>query len=206
MKKPIFFATCTYGISFIILANSAANSVAFGQSVLEAAGATLDPGKVCAIAVSVNTFCCLLHCISRRWGIWLNNILGMVKMLMVFFFIIIGFIWMESSVTSANFNTSTSFSGDSIPTSPHRYAEALLFVMFPYSGFHQLNYVSYDHAPVDQMLSGTDTLTKVLAEIDQPQRKFKWAAGFGVLFISILYIVVNVVYVSVTLARTGSCR
>jgi hypothetical protein len=56
------------------------------------------------------------------------------------------------------------------------------------------------------MLSGADTLTKVLAEIDQPQKKFKWAAGLGVLFISILFIVVNVVYVRVTLACTNSYR
>jgi amino acid transporter len=147
LKKPAFFATCTYGISFIILGNSAANCVAFGQGVLEAADVTLNPGRVFGIAIAVNSFCCLLHSISRRWGIWLINFLGTIKLLMVFFFIIIGFIWLKHDVANANLDSGTSFSSEHSPKMPYLYAEALLFILFPYSRFHQLNYVSCTRQP-----------------------------------------------------------
>ncbi len=137
----MFLATCIYGISFIVLGNSAANCVAFGQAVLDAANIPLSPGKVFGISFAVNTFCCLLHSISRRWGILLNNFLGSVKLLMLFFFIIIGFIWMKSGVANANLDSRTAFSTTNSPKLPFLYAEALLFIMFPYSGFHQINYV-----------------------------------------------------------------
>jgi len=148
LKKPEFFATCVYGISFILLGNSSANCVAFGQSVLEAADVTLTPGKVFGVAIAVNSFCCLLHSISRRWGILLNNFLGTIKLLMLLWFIIIGFVWMKHDVASANLDPSTSFSRENnTPRMPYNYAESLLFIMLPYSGFHQANYVSYAHQP-----------------------------------------------------------
>jgi hypothetical protein len=37
----------------------------------------------------------------------------------------------------------------------------------------------------------------VLAEIDKPHKKFKWAAGLSVLFISLMFIAINIVYVSI---------
>jgi amino acid transporter len=143
----MFFATCVYGISFIILGNSAANCIAFGQAVLDAAAVSPSPGKVIGVAFAVNTFCCLLHSISRRWGILLNNFLGTVKLAMLFFFIIIGFIWMKSDVANANLDSRTAFSRKSSQNGPFLYAEALLFVMFPYSGFHQINYASCCNQP-----------------------------------------------------------
>jgi amino acid transporter len=148
IRNPAFFATCFFGISFIILGNTAANSVAFGQSVLDAANVSVSPGKVCAIALAVNTFCCLLHGISRKWGILLNNFLGTVKFLMLLFFIVIGFVWLKSSVANANLSASTSFTTDHSPKLPYKYAEAALFVLFPFGGFHQVNYVGVDHHAV----------------------------------------------------------
>lgn len=136
-------ATCLFGVSFLILGTTAANSVAFGQNVLLASQVDLTPGKVCAIALAGNTFCCLLHSISRRWGIRLNNVLGSVKFLMLIFIILIGLIWVDHSVAAANFDTSSTFSSQNSPKLPYRYTEAILFVMFAFGGFHQVNYVSH---------------------------------------------------------------
>jgi amino acid transporter len=132
-----------YGMTFIILGNTAANSVAFGQNVLTAANAELTPGRVCGLALRVNLFCCLLHSISRKTGIWLINLLGTVKLLMIIFFLLIGIIWQDPKVVSEDLNIHTVFQRTSQATRvPFKYAEAVLFIMFPYSGFHQVNYVS----------------------------------------------------------------
>ena len=145
LKRPVFLATCLFGIAFIILENSAHNSLAFAQNVLSASHAEITPGKVVAIVLAVNTFCCLLHAISRKWGIIMNNVFGTVKFLILVFIVIIGLIWINRDVAKSNFDASTSFSMADSPRSPYRYAEAFLFVIFPYGAFHQLNYVRLAH-------------------------------------------------------------
>jgi amino acid transporter len=148
----MFLATCLFGICFIVLENSSHNSIAFAQNILDASFTPATPGKIIAIAVAVNTFCCLLHAISRRWGIIINNVFGTVKFLILVFVILVGLIWINRDVASDNFDTSTSFSLPSRPTSPYRYAEAFLWVIFPYGTFHQLNYVC--NIPADPSRSG----------------------------------------------------
>src|ERR1700694_2552335 len=142
LKRPMFLATCLFGIAFMVLDNSAHNSIAFGQSMLDAGHAEATPGKIIAIALAVNTFCCLLHAISRKWGIILNNAFGTVKFFILVFIVLIGLIWINRDVASSNFDVSTSFSTANSPKYPYPYAEALLFVIFPYGAFHQVNYVS----------------------------------------------------------------
>lgn len=109
-------ATCVYGITFIstlkwllfflpwqiyskvnadfsiVQEQTAANSVSFASNILDAAHITLTPGKVIAIAIAANTTCCLLHALSRKWGIILNNVFGSVKLLILVFLIICGFV------------------------------------------------------------------------------------------------------------------
>ncbi len=137
----MFLATCLFGITFIVLENTAPNSIAFAQNILDAADAQATPGKVIAIAIAANTFCCLLHSLSRRWGILLNNFLGVVKFCILIFVIIIGLVWINTGVSNPNYAPSTSFTAETSPRLPYRYAEAFIYVMFPYGGFHQINYV-----------------------------------------------------------------
>ncbi len=85
----------------------------------------------------------MLHSMSRKWGIRLNNLLGSLKLLMIFIMIVFGFVWLDRSVSDVNFNSSTAFSKTArTPTGIYRYAEALIYVIFPFGGFHQANYVS----------------------------------------------------------------
>src|ERR1700736_6706470 len=123
LKRPMFLATCLFGIAFIILENSGHNSIAFAQNVLDAAHAEATPGKIIAIALAANTFCCLLHAISRRWGIILNNVFGTVKFFILAFIVITGLIWINRDVANSNFDVSTSFSTLNSPRSPFPYAE-----------------------------------------------------------------------------------
>ena len=124
-----------------MLENTAPNSIALAQNILDAAQAPATPGKIIAIAVGANTFCCLLHSLSRRWGILLNNFLGLVKVSILLFVIIIGLVWINRGVSAENYDRATSFSSATAPRLPYRYAEAFIYVMYPYGGFHQINYV-----------------------------------------------------------------
>ncbi|KAK4102514.1 hypothetical protein N658DRAFT_523091 [Parathielavia hyrcaniae] len=179
LKLPRYLATCIFGVSFLVFGNTATNSVAFAKAVVQAAvGTAPSPGNIVGIAMAANTFSCLLHGMSRRWGLWLNNLLGMLKLLILILLIIFGLAWRDNSVSSANFSSDTSFS--KTPATPHgvyRYAEALIFVIFPFGGFHQANYV--------------------LAEIQNPRKNFARASSIGVGIICVLFMVVNILYAAV---------
>ena len=165
-KAPKYLATCVFGVSFLVFGNTATNSVAFAVAVLQASGTTPTPGKIVGIALACNTFSCMLHSMSRKWGIRLNNLLGSLKLLMLFVMIVFGFVWLDRSVSDVNFNSSTAFDKTAkTPTGIYRYAEALIYVIFPFGGFHQANYVS---APVSGMPTRGPCL---LAMRDRSSRK-----------------------------------
>jgi len=139
----MFFATCLFGVCFIVLENSAHNAIALGQNILDASHRQATPGKIIAIALAANTFCCLLHAISRRWGIIVNNVFGTVKFLILVFVIIVGLIWINPRVARSNFDIKTSFSTKNSPKLSYMYAEAFMWVIFPFGTFHQVNYVRF---------------------------------------------------------------
>jgi hypothetical protein len=82
-KGTVLYSACLYGISFICVANMAGNCVSFASRVLLAShpgeGADLDSAQVRAIATAAAFFSCLIHALSRRGGILLNNFLATVK-------------------------------------------------------------------------------------------------------------------------------
>ena len=141
LKKPAFLATCMFGINYIILENTAANSVSFAANILDAAFIQQTPGKIIALALAVNTVCCLLHALSRKWGIYLNNFFGSTKLLMLVFIVILGLVKMDKTVAAENYSPRSSFNFDTSPRLPYRYAEAFLYIIYPYAFFHQINYV-----------------------------------------------------------------
>ena len=144
LKKPRFLATCAFGISFIIFGNTATNSVAFAAAIIRGTGAKPSDhtGTIAVIAIAANTFCVLLHSMSRKWGVRFNNVFGMLKLAMLLVMIIFGFVWLNEHKDVTNENFRNSFSTEKSPTRVYRYAEAAVIVLFPFGGFHQANYVS----------------------------------------------------------------
>ncbi|KAH6622698.1 amino acid permease-domain-containing protein [Chaetomium tenue] len=178
LKVPKYLATCVFGVSFLVFGNTATNSVAFAVATLQAAGVTSTANKIVGIAIAANTFSCLLHSMSRKWGIRLNNLLGSLKLLLLVVMIIFGLAFLDRNVSDANFSSRTAFSRTpQTPTGVYRYAEALIYVVFPFGGFHQANYV--------------------LAEIKNPRRNFAWTSGFSVGLLCVLFMVVNVLYAAI---------
>ncbi|KIW96185.1 uncharacterized protein Z519_03252 [Cladophialophora bantiana CBS 173.52] len=181
VKRPLYLATCIYGIPFIFLGTAAGNAIVFAENIMQAAGKEAMNASVRGIAVSVITFACLLHAISRTGGVWLNNFFGAVKFVMLLVLFILGVVYAAggfggSDETAAkNLNVHKSFAGAA--TSSYGYAEAFLAIIFAIGGFNQANYV--------------------LGDIDDPRKKFKHTAVTTVSIVSILYILINISYMLV---------
>lgn len=164
-------------MAFILLANVATNSIAFGLSVLDAAGQsniTNHDSVVRGIAIAIIAFSCVIHGFWRQGGIYLNNILAGMKFFILLLIFILGLLAYGGVFSRSNgaLATSTSFKGTK--ADPYGYAESFLSILFAYGGFNQANYV--------------------MGEIDDPRKRYKWPAFSAVALVSILYLLVNVAY------------
>lgn len=182
-RSNILFSTCAFGIVFIAFGNMAGNSISFATRVLLAAGVE-EPsgGAVRGIAIGIATLTCFIHAFSRRFGIWLSNVLAVMKVLILLLIIItavvVGAGGLDHTANVISDNTSTDRSFEGASQDLNNYAHGFLAIMFSFSGFEQPNYV--------------------LGEISRPRRKFPIASIIGVSTIVILYMAVNVSYVSPT--------
>ncbi|KAL8661586.1 MAG: hypothetical protein Q9202_005472 [Teloschistes flavicans] len=154
--------TCIFGWIYIILGNLSGNGVAFGLYICEAADIQAHDSLVRGLAVVCLTAACLLHASWRKGGIVVNNLLAMIKVLILVAIIIIGFaasagasfghgpvhgetVDPKTQSKTSNFSTHSSF--DFASNDAAGYAESLLYVMFTYSGYEQPFYlcaVSFD--------------------------------------------------------------
>jgi amino acid transporter len=184
LKKPVYFAICVFGITFILLANVATNSIAFGLSILDAAdlsGINNHDEIVRGIAIGMAAFSCLIHGFWRQGGLYLNNLLALIKILILLMIFILGMIAVSGKVfpkpagaPAALYDSSLASSFNGKNADAYGYAEAFLSILFAFGGFNQANYV--------------------MGEVDDPRRRYKWPAFFAVVIVSTLYLLVNIAY------------
>jgi amino acid transporter len=180
-KNTILLSTCIFGVAFIVFGNMAGNSISFASRVMDAAGVeNPSEGTIRGIAMAVATLTCFIHAFSRRFGIWLNNVLAIVKVLILLLIIITAIVagagGLKHTKNVLTENTSAEESFKDASTDLNGYAHGFLAIIFSFSGFEQPNFV--------------------LGEISRPRRKLPISSISAVSIISILYMAVNISYVS----------
>lgn len=209
-----------YGVMFVILGNLSGNAIAFGNYVLAAANIEGKDAAARGLAVACLTVACLLHGVWRRGGIWVNNGLAALKVLILVAVIGIGFAASAGAKfghgpvhgetvdpitgkVTPNFDTKSSFAH------PHHdaasYADSILFIVYTFSGYEQPFYVSYTlsyptclSTPVVSMIEHnlTKSRQQVLSEVSRPRKIFAKSTIAAMILVSVLFILVNVAYVS----------
>ncbi|CAM1508570.1 Fc.00g054180.m01.CDS01 [Cosmosporella sp. VM-42] len=181
-KNTVLLSTCLFGVGFIALGNMAGNSLSFAMRVMAAADVeNPSNGSIRGIAIAIATATCFIHAASRRGGIWLNNVLAIIKVMILLLVIVTAIIVAAGglknshNIISENTSTSNSFKGAS--TEANGYAQGFLAIIFSFSGFEQPNYV--------------------MGEISRPRRKHPVAMITGVSIVVLLYMAVNIAYMVV---------
>ncbi|KAK4208073.1 amino acid/polyamine transporter I [Rhypophila decipiens] len=179
-KRPKHLVKCMYGISFVLVGNLSGNAIAFGIYVMSAAGYTENPpkGPVIGLAVMALTLTVVLHMISRRSGIYLNNAFALGKVLLLLALIVMGFMqaagydFHGKPKTTSGFETQVSFSPGSsnVPS----ISDSLLYVVYAYSGFEQPFYV--------------------LTEVRTPRKIFPRYTLIAMSLVIVLFVLVNAAY------------
>ncbi|KAK4697250.1 hypothetical protein P7C70_g8242, partial [Phenoliferia sp. Uapishka_3] len=87
-RRPAYLITCVYAAYAALLGWPAGNSVYAGEMLLNAANTEVDRWNQRAIGVAVITFALILHGALPKWGLRLQNVLGLFKIVVLLFIII----------------------------------------------------------------------------------------------------------------------
>ncbi|KAL8717385.1 MAG: hypothetical protein Q9225_005366 [Loekoesia sp. 1 TL-2023] len=186
--NPRFMTTCVYGTLFIVFGNLCGNAVAFGIYVLQAANIQDNAPLTRGLAVVVLTAACVLHAVWRQGGILVNNALATLKVLILLSTIGIGFAAAAGAFFGNDSSRSASRIAEEADFNPHNsfanargdlasYANAILFAIYPYIGFFQPFYV--------------------MSEVSQPKKNFAKTTLSTMIFVSVVYLLVNIAYLCV---------
>ncbi|EAU85121.2 high affinity methionine permease [Coprinopsis cinerea okayama7 len=186
-RKPKYLITSMFAANGVLLAWAAGNSLVFGEYILRAANADPTRWKLRAVGFACLTFAFLIHGTALKWGLRLQNFLGIFKVLVLIFVIITGFVALggHMKVPKPN-NFSNAFEGTTASASS--FCLSLYNVIWSYIGFSNVNYA--------------------LSEVRNPQRTIRIAGPLAIGFITILYILANIAYFAAATKEeiTGSGR
>jgi amino acid transporter len=169
-RKPKFLTTSLYTGYVILLGWAAGNSVIFGEYILHAAQVEVTRWNQRGIALACLTAAFLIHGTALKWGIRLQNVLGVIKIIVIVIIIISPLVNLgrvrEINAYSKPFEGTTG--------SAYGIVTALYNVIWSYVGYSNANYA--------------------LSETKNPARTLKIAAPLALGTISVLYMLANVSY------------
>jgi amino acid transporter len=139
-KRPRFLATAMYASYALLLAWSAGNSVVFGEYVLHATGIEVGRWNQRGIGLACITAAFLIHATAVKWGLRLQNALGVVKLVIILMIVICGISVMTGRIKVQDpGNLDSPWEGN--PPTVYGVVMALYSVIWSYTGYSNANYV-----------------------------------------------------------------
>ncbi|GJN70699.1 high-affinity methionine permease [Purpureocillium lilacinum] len=169
-RSPKFLTTSLYTGYVLLLGWAAGNSVMFGEYILHAARVEVTDWNKRGIALGCLTAAFLIHGTALKWGIRLQNVLGVLKILVIVVIIIAPLVNLPKVREVNNFHDA--FEGTT--GSGYGVVMALYNVIWSFVGYSNANYA--------------------LSETKNPTRTLKFAAPLALGGISVLYMLANISY------------
>lgn len=169
-RKPQFLTTSLYTGYVILLGWAAGNSVIFGEYILHAAQVEITRWNARLLGLACLTVAFLIHGTALKWGIRLQNFLGVIKILIIIIIIVSPL----ANLSKVRENTNLSRPFEGTKSSAYGIVTALYNIIWSFVGYSNANYA--------------------LSETKNPVRTLKFAAPLAVGSISVLYMLTNVSY------------
>lgn len=170
-RKPKFLATGFYTGYVILLGWAGSNSVVFGEYILHAAQVEVNRWNQRGIGLACITAAFLIHGCALKWGLRLQNLLGVFKLVIVLLIVVSGWAALGGALKVPEpHNFDNAFEGTT--GSAYGVVTALYNVIWSYIGYSNANYA--------------------LSETKDPVRTLKRAAPTALIAVSVLYMLVNV--------------
>ncbi|KFZ19995.1 hypothetical protein V501_00355 [Pseudogymnoascus sp. VKM F-4519 (FW-2642)] len=174
-RKPKFLATAMYASYVVLLGWAGSNSVVFGEYILHAANVEVNRWNQRGVGLACITAAFLIHGFALNWGLRLQNVLGVIKLLILLLIVFSGFAalggHLQPGVEKPD-NFTNAFAGTT--GSAYGVVSALYNVIWSYIGYSNANYA--------------------LAETKNPVRTLKVAAPLALGAVAILYMLANIAY------------
>ncbi|KAG5966116.1 hypothetical protein E4U58_002582 [Claviceps cyperi] len=169
-RRPRYLATCMYTGYVMLLGWAAGNSVIFGEYILHAAQVEATQWRQRGLALACLTGAFVIHGTALRWGLRLQNCLGVIKIAVVVLIVI---------SPLANLHRVREIDGFAAPFegttgSAYGIVTALYNVIWSFVGYSNANYA--------------------LSETRDPVRTLRRAAPLALATVSVLYLLANVAY------------
>ncbi|KAL2827406.1 amino acid permease-domain-containing protein [Aspergillus cavernicola] len=172
-KKPRFLATAMFAAYAVLLGWAASNSVVFGQYILNAADVEVGRWNQRGIGLACITAAFLIHALAVKWGLLLQNVLGVIKLIIILFVIVSGWVALAGHTKiETPHNFTNAFEGTT--GSGYGIVMALYNVIWSFIGYSNANYA--------------------LSETRNPTRTLKIAAPIAIGSVGILYMLCNIAY------------
>ncbi|KAL3473551.1 amino acid/polyamine transporter I [Aspergillus californicus] len=172
-KKPRFLATAMFAAYAVLLGWAASNSVVFGQYILNAADIEVDRWNQRGIGLACITAAFLIHAFAVKWGLRLQNLLGVVKLVIIVFVVVTGWVALAGHTKiETPHNFTNAFEGTT--GSGYGIVMALYNVIWSFIGYSNANYA--------------------LSETKNPTHTLKIAAPIAIGSVGILYMLCNIAY------------
>ncbi|BEI82026.1 hypothetical protein CcaverHIS002_0211860 [Cutaneotrichosporon cavernicola] len=172
-RKPKFLATCAYAANGVLLGWASGNSIVFGEYILRALNHSPDQWTRRIVAFMAITFCFLLHGTRVRWGLYLQNVLGMLKIGILLVVVVTGFFAFGGHLkVDKPDNFTNAFEGTTASASS--FCLSLYNVIWSFVGYHNANFA--------------------LSEVKNPKRTIRIAGPLAIGLVTVLYILANIAY------------
>ncbi|CEP63494.1 Mup1p LALA0_S08e03752g [Lachancea lanzarotensis] len=170
--KPRFFVTSMYASYVFFLGWAASNSVNAAVMFLTAADTEITTWKQRGLALGVLSFCFIVNSVNVKLGLYIQNLLGIFKLVIVIFISVTGWVVLgNKNLKTDNFHNAFEGTGNA---SAYGIVNALYNVIWSFVGYSNVNYA--------------------LGEVKNPVRTLKIAGPVSMAFLTIIYIFVNIAY------------
>ncbi|KAK7208521.1 high affinity methionine permease [Myxozyma melibiosi] len=171
--RPKFLVTGMYAAYALLLGWAGSNSVVFGEYILNAAQVEVNRFNQRGVGLACITVAFLIHGLALKWGLRLQNFLGVIKLAIILVIIVCGWVALAGHARVPNpHNFTNAFEGTT--GTAYGIVTALYNVIWSYIGYSNANYA--------------------LSETKNPARTLKIAAPSALILVAILYLLVNIAY------------
>lgn len=182
-RRPRFLTSTLVAVQAVLLGFTASNCIVFAKYTLFAAGVTPEDLNTKLLAVGLLTWITIVHGCFYRTGIWIQNILGWVKIGLIAFMILTGLFVVLARPQAS-------------PASAEQPALAALDDLFTGSDW-AWNNLSTAFFKILYSYAGLNNVNNVLNEVKDPVRILKSVGPVALLTSCIMYVLVNVAYLAV---------
>ncbi|KAH7092499.1 high affinity methionine permease [Paraphoma chrysanthemicola] len=172
--KPAFFFPVTYAFFTVAFSFSSSNAVVLARYIYRAAGYQASEWANKGLAMASYSFLAFLCLISTRWSMRIMNIISIVKLIILLFIVITGFVVLGGGTRVENPKRHFDGSFDRITNNGNDIVNALISINFAYKGY--------------------ENAFNVTNEIRNPFQSLKRVAPISLIIVFILYVLANVAY------------